>query len=113
MRLCGLIKYPKPIHSQDKKTRSTFLTLHISKDEDIVETKPIPDIILPKKQKIVYETIYNNPGLRIPKIAEICELKEDVISTAIKELKGKNMVDYNGTSKDGGYYAKPLTKTTD
>ena len=106
-------EYPKPILSEDDTIRTTSLVIYISKEEEIQEKKLIPDIKLPKKQKIVYETIYNNPGLRIPKIAEICKMKEDVISTAIKGLKSKDMIDYEGTSKEGGYYVKPPTKTTD
>lgn len=47
---------------------------------------------LPKIQKMVYETIARNPGLRIPNISEVSGLKESQIHNALKELRKKSMI---------------------
>ena len=87
--------------------------IYISKEEEAQEKKVIPEIKLPKKQKIVYETIYNNPGLRISGLVQICKLSEDVVYTAIKSLKTKNIVNFDGSNKDGGYYVNLSNEITE
>ena len=59
---------------------------------------------LPKIQKLVYETIANNSGIRIPRISDLSGLKQTSIDNALRELKKKNLIKYAGTSRDGGYY---------
>lgn len=59
---------------------------------------------LPKIQKMVYETIARNPGLRIPNISEVSGLKESQIHNALKELRKKSMIKYAGSNKYGGFY---------
>ena len=63
-------------------------------------------IKLPKNQQIVYDTILNNPGLRIPALSEICGLKETSVENAIRKLKIQNLIEYVGNKKDGGYFKK-------
>ena len=58
----------------------------------------------PKIQKLVYETIANNSGIRIPRISELSGLKQTSIDNALRELKKKNLIKYAGSKKDGGYY---------
>lgn len=63
-------------------------------------------INLPKNQKIVFEAIVENPGLRIPALSKICGLKEKSVANAIAKLRQKSLIEYEGTSKDGGYFPK-------
>lgn len=59
---------------------------------------------LPKIQKMVYETIARNPGLRLHAIRNICGLKDSTVDNAIKALRKKALIKYAGTKKEGGYY---------
>lgn len=59
---------------------------------------------LPKIQKMVYEAIARNPGLRLPAIRNICGLKDSTVDNAIKALRKKVLIKYAGTKKEGGYY---------
>lgn len=59
---------------------------------------------LPKIQKMVYEAIARNPGLRLPAIRNICGLKDSTVDNAIKALRKKALIKYAGTKKEGGYY---------
>lgn len=80
----------------------------ILKDVTFVKEEPIQEmeIKLPKVQKIVYETIIKNPGCRIPELSEKSGLKERSIDNALRTLKNKNLVEFVGGKKDGGYYGK-------
>ncbi len=64
------------------------------------------EIKLPKNQKKVYEAIKNNPGLRTPKLAELCELSISGIDNATRALRNKNLIEFVGSSATGGYYLK-------
>lgn len=77
----------------------------ILKDITYVDTKAATyiEINLPKNQKIVYETILNNPGLRIPELSKISGLSETSVNNAIRRLRLKNLVTFNGSSRLGGY----------
>lgn len=74
----------------------------------IIETPKVQTTYDPKKlptiQKLVYETIAKNPGLRIPRISEMSGLKESQVHNALKELRKKDVIIYAGSNKDGGYY---------
>ena len=59
---------------------------------------------LPKIQKLVYETIAKNSGIRIPRISELSGLKQSSVDNALRELKKKELIKYAGSNKDGGYY---------
>lgn len=63
-------------------------------------------IKLPKKQRIVYDTIMKNPGLRKPIICKISNLNNNSVNDAIRALSKKELVKYQGSSKDGGYFTK-------
>ena len=60
---------------------------------------------LPEKQRIVYETISNNPGIKVKEIARISKLPEESIRTAIKSLKSKKIIILKGSKKIGTYFA--------
>lgn len=89
----------------------TQVIMHINKefkdyDNQDVENKVNKSIKLPKNQRIVYETILQNPGLRIPDISILCGLKEKSVENAIKKLKSKEIIVYLGIKKYGGYFIK-------
>lgn len=75
-------------------------------DNKNVDNAKNTDIKLPKNQKIVYETILNNPGLRIPVLSEICGLKENSINNSLFRLRKLELIEFKGSSKDGGYFVK-------
>lgn len=75
-------------------------------DNKNVDNAKNTDIKLPKNQKIVYETILNNPGLRIPVLSEICGLKESSINNSLFRLRKLELIEFKGSSKDGGYFVK-------
>ena len=101
-----------PMFLPDNETDDyTQVIMYINKEykeyEDL-DNKPIQNetIKLPKNQQIVYDTILNNPGLRIPALSKLCGLKEKSIDNAILKLKKQDLIKYIGTSKNGGYYLK-------
>ena len=63
-------------------------------------------IKLPTNQQIVYDIILNNPWLRIPALSEICGLKESSINNVLFKLRKLKLVEFIGSSRDGGYYIK-------
>lgn len=101
-----------PMFLPDNETDDyTQVIMYINKEYKEYEdqdNKPIQikTIKLPKKQQIVYDTILNNPGLRIPALSELCGLKETSVDNAIRQLKKQNLIEYIGNKKDGGYFKK-------
>lgn len=101
-----------PMFLPDNETDDyTQVIMYINKEykeyEDL-DNKPIQNetIKLPKNQQIVYDTILNNPGLRIPALSKLCGLKETSVDNAIRQLKKHNLIEYIGNKKDGGYFKK-------
>lgn len=84
----------------------------ILKDVTYIDSEDIINIHidLPKNQKIVYETILNNPGLRIPELSQICGLSETSVNNAIRKIRPRNLVTFKGSSRVGGY---EVVKSTD
>ncbi len=97
-----------PNNEHDDYTQVIMYINQEYKEYEDQDDKPIHTNIikLPKNQKIVYETIFNNPGLRIPSISKLCGLKESSVNNAIFRLRKQNLVIYIGTVKDGGYFIK-------
>lgn len=101
-----------PMFLPDNETDDyTQVIMYINKEYKEYEdqdNKPIQikTIKLPKKQQIVYDTILNNPGLRIPALSELCGLKETSVDNSIRQLKKQNLIEYIGNKKDGGYFKK-------
>lgn len=42
--------------------------------------------------------------MSVKKVSKICGLKETSVDNAIRKLKKQNLVEYKGTSKEGGYF---------
>ncbi len=61
-------------------------------------------IKLPKIQKAVYEVIVKNPGLRTPSIAVLSNLTNDKVNNAIRALRAKKLIQFIGSTKEGGYF---------
>ncbi|UTY40244.1 hypothetical protein NMU03_05480 [Allocoprobacillus halotolerans] len=98
-----------PVFLPDNETDDyTQVIMYINKEYKEYEdqdNKPIQEVIkLPKNQQIVYNTILNNPGLRIPALSQLCGLKETSIDNAIRKLKKQSLVEYIGNKKGGGYF---------
>lgn len=83
-----------------------FILIYIAK----INASITPVISIPKKlpnnQQVVYDIILNNPGLRIPAISDLCQLKQDSVDNSIKKLKKRDLIEYIGKPKNGGYYVK-------
>lgn len=71
---------------------------------NIIENVNSNNIKLPEIQKIVYDTIKSNPNLRTPEISFISGLSVRSVDNALRALKHKNLIVYQGTKKEGGYY---------
>ena len=56
--------------------------------------------------KFLYEYIKNNPNQRISQIQNILNTPSKTLERWIKELKDKNKIEYRGSKKTGGYFAK-------
>lgn len=62
--------------------------------------------LLTHKQQIVYDVIASNPGLRVSGIASKCDMSKNSIDHLIRYLIKRDLVEYVGSKKDGGYYIK-------
>lgn len=95
-----------PDNEHDDYTQVIMYINQEYKEYEDQDNEPIitETIKLPKNQQIVYDAIYNNPGLRIPALSDICGLKITSVDNTIRSLKQKNLIKYIGTKKDGGYY---------
>lgn len=82
------------------------MDLTYKKDEikNIVE-----EIVLPNKQKLVYEAILNNPNSNKPRIRELSGLSDNSVKNAIQALSKKGLIYFDGKSaKTGGYFIKTM-----
>ena len=57
-------------------------------------------------QRFIYKTISENPGLRIPALSEISGLTKNAVEAAIRVLKNKELVEFIGTKRQGGYFIR-------
>lgn len=93
------LQYQPQVYSKHGMFWIILKDITYSGAEDIAHIQ----IDLPKNQKIVYDVIFNNPGLRIPELSKICGLNESSVNNAIRNLRKKNMIIFEGTKKTGGY----------
>ena len=56
--------------------------------------------------KEVYLIVVNNPGIKIGQVAEIRERSESTVWKQLNELRKNKLIEYRGSDKSGGYYAK-------
>ena len=61
----------------------------------------------------VYMIVKNNPGIKIKKVAELRKKSESTAAKQLTELKKKQLVEYRGANKTGGYYAKQPERMAD
>lgn len=59
---------------------------------------------LPKMQKIVYNTILDNPGINKPQICTVTGISDGSAKSIIRELTKKELIHFVGPRKSGGYY---------
>ena len=50
--------------------------------------------------------VKNNPGIKIKKVAVLRKKSETTAAKQLSELKKKQLVEYRGANKTGGYYVK-------
>ena len=56
--------------------------------------------------KQVYDLIHGNPGIKANQIAERLGRSINTIEKQLSRLKEKSQIEYRGSAKTGGYYAK-------
>ena len=56
--------------------------------------------------KRVYDLIYGNPGIKANQLAERLGRSINTIEKQLSQLKKKSHIEYRGSAKTGGYYAK-------
>jgi len=56
--------------------------------------------------KEVYLIVLNHPGIKIKQVAEIRGKTESTVWKQLTDLKKKSLIEYRGSDKNGGYYAK-------
>ena len=55
---------------------------------------------------ILFEIISKNSGLSAVEISNKSNIPLRIVQRQVKELKDKNLIEYKGSKKTGGYYAK-------
>ena len=99
-----------PIYTEPNSS-SVLLTLEnsiVSRKARIEENRNtiFDPTTLPEKQLLVYGIISSHPGLNAKQISEMLTLKNSSIETAIKGLRKKEIIEYEGTTRNGGYIIK-------
>ena len=61
----------------------------------------------------VYMIVKNNPGIKIKKVAELRKKSESTAAKQLADLKKKQLIDYCGANKTGGYYVKQPERMAD
>lgn len=84
--------------------KNSVVSRKIRKEEN--QEKTFDPTTLPEKQLLVYGIISSHPMLSAGKIAELLSLKKSTVENAIKALKRKNLIYYEGSRTKGGYVAK-------
>jgi ATP-dependent DNA helicase RecG len=56
--------------------------------------------------KDIFEIIKNNPGIQKPAIASHIGKSEATAKRHLKQLVERNLIEYRGSDKTGGYYPK-------
>lgn len=56
--------------------------------------------------KALLNYIKNNPGLRIPQLAEAMDKGRSTVERYLKQLREKNYIEFKGSPKTGGYFIK-------
>ena len=56
--------------------------------------------------KDVYMIVLNNPGIKIGQVAEARGKSESTVKKQLTSLRKMGVIEYRGSDKTGGYYAK-------
>lgn len=81
---------------------NTLLSRKVRKEE--IRKNDFDPTELPEKQLLVYGIIKANEGLNTSKISYILGINRNSVDTAIKALRSKNIIEFRGTNRTGGYY---------
>ena len=75
------------------------------KDNPINPVNPC-SVDLNPGQQAVLDCITAYPGLRVPKLSELTNIPSKSIERHISALIARNLIEYRGSKKTGGYYSK-------
>lgn len=96
-------KFSEPNHASVVLTlENTLLSRKVRKEE--IRKNDFDPTELPEKQLLVYGIIKANEGLNTSKISYILGINRNSVDTAIKALRSKNIIEFRGTNRTGGYY---------
>ena len=61
---------------------------------------------LPRSLREVYNIVHDNPGIKNKELAEIRKKSESTVEKQLTVLKKKELIEYRGSDKTGGYFVK-------
>ena len=61
---------------------------------------------LSESLKPVYSTVFSNPGIKANNVAALLDRPLPTVEKQLATLKKKGLIEYRGSAKTGGYYAK-------
>ena len=61
---------------------------------------------LSESLKLVYSTVFSNPGIKANNVAALLDRPLPTVEKQLATLKKKGLIEYRGSAKTGGYYAK-------
>ena len=61
---------------------------------------------LSRSLREVYNIVHDNPGIKNKELAEIRKKSESTVEKQLTVLKKKDLIEYRGSDKSGGYYVK-------
>jgi len=93
-------KFQPKITSEQSWFTITLMDVAYTSNEKAVNITPQ----LPKMQKLVYNIILNNPGIKRPSICKIAEITDGSAKSIIRELSKKQLIHFIGSPKNGGYH---------
>lgn len=57
-------------------------------------------------QKLVYDTIHDNPGIQTKQVADVLKKSPRTIEKHLAFLAKSNLIEHRDSDKTGGYYVK-------
>ena len=84
------------------------LTPYLSGDENGGVNGGVNDGVktLSESLKPVYSTVFSNPGIKANNVAALLDRPLPTVEKQLATLKKKGLIEYRGSAKTGGYYAK-------
>ena len=67
---------------------------------------------LSEAEMVLFQKIQDQPGLRIPQLADILEVAPKTLEKQITRLRKWNIIELRGSKKTGGYWVKERSVNT-